>query len=291
MRVLYSIKSKNVSMLNDLKQLLERRKFSPSFQSDTLLEVEIPDIEKDDFALLLAFVIGYYSFRKMLNEELKKNSLQDDVRDRYFYSACQYFQNSKYWIGLTKVWVSDFLENKTMINADTFATFNMKGFKQEVKSYVENVIAHEEAHQDVTRSVQGLEPIGMEELFSLMKERVNESRLILSNFKELHIRERGNGFLVQDQEGNVLNEEFFIANVGMMVHLGLPEDEEPETIQDAMNLMCLTHIFEPDSIIIHRGLSEEAEDVINENESQITKHTSKSVSFIDCEGCKLCDNE
>lgn len=288
--MLYTVRSKSV--LNDLKEVLESRGFQPNLKDQNLLEVEVLDEQKGDYSLILAFVISYNAFKKILRDELTRLKVEEELSNRFFYEATHYFQNSKYWIGLTKVWVTDFLESRTDINADTFATFNMKGFKQEIKDYVENLLTHEEAHKDMgTSHLAEIEPVSMEELFQMMKDRVAQSGLNLSTFKEFHVVENGEGFLIEDSDENVLDEEFFIANVGIMIQIGLAEDDHSVALHDAMTLMSLCHIFEPEKVIIHKGLSESSEKAVSQNKELMTKHTSKAISFVSCEGCDKCDKD
>lgn len=287
--MLYTVKSKSV--LQDLKEVLKSRNFNPTLRTETVLEVEVLEEEKEDYALILAFVISYNAFKKIIKDELNRLKVEEGLADRFFYEACHYFQNSKYWIGLSKVWVLDFLDSRTEVNADTFATFNMKGFKQEIKDYVENLLNHKKAHEDMGTTHMEIEPVSMEQLFHVMKDRVVQSGLVFSNFKELHILENGEGFRIEDKIGNVLDEEFFIANVGMMLQIGLDGEEFSQSLHDAMTLVCLCHIFEPEKVIIHQGLSESSEKAVKQNEELMTKHTSKAISFVSCEGCVKCDKD
>jgi len=288
--VLYTVKSK--SSLNELKEVLVARNFKPTMKVETLLEVEVSEQEKDEFYLIIAFAISYNAFKKIILEELKRLKIEEDLGDRFFYEACHYFQNSKYWIGLSKVWVVDSLNTRNTIHADTFPTFNMKGFKQEIKDYVEKMLDHHQAHEDMgtTHLSEVIEPVSMEEMFDRMKERVKESGLNLSNFKELHVMENGEGFMVRDKEGNELDEEFFLVNVGIMLHISLGAENESVAIHDAMTLMTLCHIFEPEKVVLHHGLSDVAERAFNQNKELMTQHTDKSISFVSCEGCEKCDN-
>lgn len=287
MFVIYTVKSKSV--LQDIKDVLEARQFQHVLKDEHTLEIEVPKEKEEDYFLILSFVISFNAFKKYVRSELIRLNVQNDLADQFFHNAIHYFQSSKYWIGLTKVWISDFLSERTHLNADSFATFNMKGFKKEVKDYVSTLIESQEEMYPQDDSFIEPQQIKMEELFSIMKGRVIESGLILSDFKEFHIFENGDTFVVEDRVGNVLDEEFFVTRIGMMVQIGVSGDDGNEAVKDAMTLMCLCHIFEPETVIIHQGLSENAETALKQNESIMTKHTSKSISFEWCEGCEICD--
>lgn len=290
----YIIKSKEVS--RELEQVLNHVKHTVNRLSDNTLEINVTEEQQEDFYLIVSFVISYHSFKKIIRDELNRRKVESRIAEPFFQNACQYFQSSKYWIGLTNVSIVDFFSSRQELNADTFATFNMKGFKKEILSYVENVLFHQEELSYLPNELnpdyqEDITPIQLDDGFAIMRKALIDNNISTNTFKTLHVKRNGEGFIVEDSNGRVLDETFFLEELGMVIEATLDGEVPPPLARSVFQLICLCGILEPNQVMVHKGLGTSAIEAVSENHEAFTENTEKVITFVFCEGCAKCDKD
>lgn len=280
----YMIKSKRD--LSDLQDILISKNILFDAKSPNMVVVEVDQEGEEEFFLILSYYISYTAFRETVQILLNKSQVDEERKEELFDQSCHYFLQSKYWISLTKALVTDYFSEKDAIHVESFATFNMKGFKAEIKDYVDNMVSPKlvEAMPDEVPM-----QMGIQDVFALLKEQAVASGLDLKAFERLHVFAKEKGMKLENNQGDLLDEAFFMERLGTVLQVRAEDGEINPAIQDAMQLVTLCYIFNPTEIVVHNGLSEDAKSALDQHETMIKQNPSNQMQFVYCEGCDKCD--
>jgi len=282
----YIIKSKRD--LKDLKDILVAKNIPFFEESKNMIKVQVNKELEEEFFLIVSYYTSYTAFRETVQTLLKKSHLDQERANEFFHQSCNYFLHSKYWVSLTKALITDYFSDKDTLHIESFATFNMKGFKAEIKDYVDNMISPKlvEAMPDEMPMQKGM---GIQDVFAILKEQAIASGLDMDAFTKLHVFPKEKGMRIENSEGKIMDDAFFMEQLGTVLQVSSEEGDINPAIQDAMQLVCLCYIFNPNEIILHKGLSEDAKLAISQHEAMIQQNPSSQLQFVDCQGCDNCD--
>lgn len=280
---MYTIKSK--SSLHSLKELLVSRGFQPIDMKENELETDVTAEREEEFFLVVGFYIAFDAFKKTIRQELQKLNVQGEKAEQFMDDACHYFQTSKYWIGLAKVWVTDYFKDRDSIHVESFATFNIKGLKEEAKDYVVNML---DAITPYEESMEGSRDMSIVDLFAIIRQQALQQDVDMKKFEHIHVYPSEERMKFQNEEGTVMDESFFMYQIGVVLDVHHDDGVHP-AFKDAMTMVCLSHVFRPKTITIHKNLSDVAMEAIKQHEVLIDKTPSMETKIVYCEGCETCD--
>lgn len=290
-KLIYTIQRK--SSLKELVDFLKEYQLEPICLNDNHLEINISEEDLEDFAFILGFYISLEGYKKILWDELLRHKVEESVARDFFDDSVESFHDSNYWVGISKVLVLDYLLEQNVINVDTFPIFNMKGFKKEIKDYVqmhvkkleENSLSNQSKLTNDTKENNAT----IHDIISEMKKGFEKSNLNKKDFQKLHLVRSGEGFLIQNNNNEVLDRNFVISNIGIMISFNISEEHDP-LISDIMTLMCFCKVFDTEKIVVHNNLSDKAKNMIRGQKSMILNNVNNEVLFEFCDGCLLCED-
>lgn len=279
----FNLKSKT-SLLSDVNDALGYTKIPFETIDEHTLQVDVDDERSEEFLFLLSFSMAYFAFRKMVLEELVRLQVDKDLNLELYKEASLYFQSRHYWTAMTTVWVDDHFSSKSEINMDTFPLFNMKGFKQEVKNYTKRIV--DESNGESFGSEPQIQYGEAGELASVIKERLVEKELDLTDYKTLHLYESDDGFDITDSKGNDMTDDFFMEHAQMLFHInGTNTEDETNHYQKMILLYFLLTTLESETLHVHQLYDEFSQSCFDEGRVSF----SPLVNIIECEGCPSCE--
>ena len=290
--MLYTVKSKKD--LKELVEILEEEGLVVNVESPQQFSLENPsEHDYDVFSNILAFFVGYINFRDQLNYQLLKKGLSKEEAFHLTEESTMDLKNSHYFFTLTRILVKEYLKKMQTFNMESFSTFNMKGFKEEVKQFADDSYRMYNESTDETESKKqedlDLSQTGMQDLFTILRNRGIENGLNIDEFKEIHVSQQGGYLLFKNKQGLLLDDNFFFEYMGSALQFEvLDKVDNPELFEGMMVSSVLINIFDVKKIVMHKSMTSQAKEVFQHNVSAIKKETGKRIKVIDCNGCDYC---
>lgn len=291
--MLYTVKSKKD--LTELVEILQEEGLLLTVESPHQFSLDNPsEKDFDVFSNILSFFVGHMNFRDLVQSQLLKKGLSQEeslhLTDEFTMDA----KNSNYFSTLTRILVKEYLKKIHTFNLESFSTFNMKGFKEEVKQFTED--SYREYNEAPTESLDESEydidfsQKEMVDLFTTLRNRGIENGLNLEDFKELHMHQQGEYLSFKNKQGLPLDEDFFFEYMGSSLQFEVMEAvENPELFEGMMVSSVLINIFDVKKVIMHKTMSTKAKETFQQNVTAIKKETKKRIKVIDCNGCEHCN--
>jgi hypothetical protein len=292
--VLYTVKSKKD--MTELIEILKEEGISLTHENPFAFEVTTEkEKDCDVFSNILAFFVGYLNFKEQLAINFVKKGLPKDEADQLVDEAVFNLKNTNYFYTLTRVLVKEYFKKMQTFNMDSFALFNMKGFKEEVKHFAEETIRFQSVSMgesspfDQLDGETELSDVGMKDLFTILRDRAVENGLKVEDFKDVHIYQQGEYLLLKNTNGVVLDDNFFLDYLGSALQFEVMEKvDNPELFEGMMVSSVVINIFDVKKIVIHKSLTDKAKEVLLFNLTALKKETGKRIKVIDCNGCDHC---
>lgn len=280
----FNLKSKS-SLFEDVKEALLYTKIPFEVSNEQTLQVQVEDERTEEFLFLVSFSMAYYAFRKIVLEELVRMKVDNDLNLELYKEASIYFQSTQYWIAMTTVWVDDHFSSNQEINMDTFPLFNMKGFKQEVKTYTKFLIDDANGETYGTSLLPEAQIGQVGDLEAIIKERVTEKQLDLTMYETIHLYESEEGFGIVDNKGNEMTDAFFIEELEFVFHINVANvDIETNHYHNIILLSFFINTLATKTLHVHLH-DEFSLEVLNEGKISFPSQ----LTIIECQGCSSCE--
>lgn len=283
----YTVKSKK--SLNNLKGILESEGLFVELINDLELLVKIKgEDQKDTLINTLSFYIACNTFEYTLFKNYLKQGISEDVIRQYIEVDFADLPTVHYLYTMTRILVKEYLKKIDVINIESFALFNMKGFKKEIKEYTDENIRNEKELEQFNPFAES-NVVDMVDLFEMIKLNGLSAGLNLEEFKEIHIKKREEKYLLSNSTDIEINDEFFLKSLGIYVEVTTNDDEPyPEITKIKKNILMLMKIFDSNKVIVHHSLDIEEIDIVLASLTELKEEIGKAFKIVICNGCFNC---
>lgn len=275
--MIYTIKSK--TPLEGLHTLLLKNNFIPMEVSPYEVQVEVHEEQQTLFNSGISVYLSYTLYVNLVKDFVNSTIMGEMEKKEFWEEALRGYQHSTYWRGFSFVLVSDYFKGNKMLNADSFMLFNMKGFKSEVQSLLKQLLEREVEEE--------LDEDEVEDLFAVIREKISHMNLDLSIFEKIHIRRVDNRMLFKTDNGTLIDGEYLATTLNGIFSFEVQGNATEQWQRDLMLLPTICMVFPIQTLTIHKNLTEEMREAINQVWTMLPGNVE--VSYQDCGGCDRCD--
>lgn len=283
----YTVKSKK--SLNNLNGILESEGLFVELINDLELLVKIKgEGQKDTLINTLSFYIACNTFEYTLFKNYLKQGISEDVIRQYIDVDFADLPTVHYLYTLTRILVKEYLKKIDVINIESFALFNMKGFKKEIKEYTDENIRNDKELEQFNPFAQS-NVVNMVDLFEMIKLNGLSAGLNFEEFKEIHIKKREEKYLLSNSTDIEIDDEFFLKFLGIYVEVTRNDDDPyPDITKIKNNILMLMKIFDSKKVIVHQSLDKEEIDNLLASLTGLKEEIGKAFKIVICNGCFHC---
>jgi hypothetical protein len=217
-----------------------------------------------------------------------RNYKQDDIINM-IEMAVEDSASPVYFYNITRVIVREYAKRMRVFNLDSFSTYNMKGWKEDIKKWIDYIISNsEKSNVHYVNLSNGQKSRELTKMFALLQKEATENGVDFSLYETLNVLEtEEEGIVLTDDAMNILDELFLDEYFDTPVEFSVDSNSQlyrEEEMAKAVILSVLSNVLKTKTVVIHQNVSPHMTELFS-----TTVAISPSIKLHHCTGCEHCE--